>query len=355
MLLCCVKMASDGDDFDDSPLNLDQPLQAVPPPKQLSSITMLSTASDPLDVLTTAIISNATTSTSKPKPNAKPRRPGRPPGSRSRRLSSTTTRRPAIHYNLYDQVTGRITSSGHLAASESVRTDLWGPDQRIYKKFTGDDIGTAEEFEAAYGWDEKLPDWEREQWEAKQVRARRSGGERGQSRGVSEGVGDEGKEEERRTEENAEEQERKRKREMLRLPDGDLLRAIHGYASDYYGAMPSRSQGEGQLPDEGGRYSFLSMEASALLAFGILLEEAGKEILGAEGDMVLVEPRGWERGLREDARTRWLLGGRVEPPVIPSLESSDEDEGEEEMGMELEEPTTGRKRRKRSRSRTEDR
>ncbi|OAQ99820.1 hypothetical protein LLEC1_07889 [Akanthomyces lecanii] len=47
------------------------------------------------------------------------------------------------------------------------------------------------------------------------------------------------------------------------LPESDLLKAVHGYA---------------------GR-----MDETALLAFGILLEEAGRDVLGKRGDMVFTE------------------------------------------------------------------
>lgn len=65
------------------------------------------------------------------------------------------------------------------------------------------------------------------------------------------------------------------------LPDSDLLKAVHSYSSHYYGAL-KRSQG-GQPLDE------RSMDETALLAFGILLEEAGREVLGRRGDLVFTE------------------------------------------------------------------
>ena len=63
------------------------------------------------------------------------------------------------------------------------------------------------------------------------------------------------------------------------LPDSDLLKAVHVYASDYYHRALG-AQGE---------VSFESMEETALLAVGILLEEAAEDILGERGDLVLVE------------------------------------------------------------------
>jgi hypothetical protein len=63
------------------------------------------------------------------------------------------------------------------------------------------------------------------------------------------------------------------------LPESDLLKALHSYASDFY----SRA-----TPDKG-RFDFRSMDETALLAFGILMEEACRESLGETGDMVFVE------------------------------------------------------------------
>jgi hypothetical protein len=91
------------------------------------------------------------------------------------------------------------------------------------------------------------------------------------------------------------------------LPDSDLLKAIHAYASHYYGALATRhgdtggrrysdaSSSAGELPGGGGGRLDLdlnerSMDETALLAFGILLEEAGRETLGRRGDLVFTEP-----------------------------------------------------------------
>ena len=64
-----------------------------------------------------------------------------------------------------------------------------------------------------------------------------------------------------------------------RLPDSDLLKAIHTYASDYYS----------RATVDGGQGDFTSMDETALLAIGILLEESAKESLGETGDLVFVE------------------------------------------------------------------
>jgi hypothetical protein len=64
------------------------------------------------------------------------------------------------------------------------------------------------------------------------------------------------------------------------LPDSDLLKALHCYASDYY----SRTQGD--LVDS------RSMDETALIALGILMEEALQ--LEQTADLALTEGRGVE-------------------------------------------------------------
>jgi hypothetical protein len=67
--------------------------------------------------------------------------------------------------------------------------------------------------------------------------------------------------------------------EKQKLPDSDLLKAIHTYASDFYS----------RATVDRGQVDFSSMDGSALLALGILLEEAAEHVLGSTGDMVFVE------------------------------------------------------------------
>ncbi|KAK2615751.1 hypothetical protein N8I77_002483 [Diaporthe amygdali] len=80
------------------------------------------------------------------------------------------------------------------------------------------------------------------------------------------------------------------------LPDSDMVKAVHGYASHFYEALGHRRAGEprGYI----GRVNERSMDETAILAFGILLEEAACESLGKEGDLVFTE--GVEDG--EDSR-----------------------------------------------------
>ncbi|KIW17553.1 hypothetical protein PV08_04747 [Exophiala spinifera] len=105
------------------------------------------------------------------------------------------------------------------------------------------------------------------------------------------------------------------------LPDSDMLKAIHTYASDFYSAATSNS----------GAYDFRSLDETALIATGILLEEAVKEALGENGDMVFVEPEGLEKGLGETKMTQHQIRGRVKPRTKGErLElSGDEDQDQE--------------------------
>jgi hypothetical protein len=63
------------------------------------------------------------------------------------------------------------------------------------------------------------------------------------------------------------------------LPDSDLLKALHCYTSDFY-SRATRRRGAG---------NWRSMDETALLALGILMEEATREVLGQTGDLVFTE------------------------------------------------------------------
>lgn len=63
------------------------------------------------------------------------------------------------------------------------------------------------------------------------------------------------------------------------LPDADLLEAIHVFTSDYYHNTSSDQE----------QVDFKSMDGSALLALGILLEESARGVLGETGDLAFVE------------------------------------------------------------------
>jgi hypothetical protein len=63
------------------------------------------------------------------------------------------------------------------------------------------------------------------------------------------------------------------------LPDSDLLKTIHAYASDFYAKVTTN----------GGESDWKSLDETALLAVGVLLEEAAAEALAESGDLALVE------------------------------------------------------------------
>jgi hypothetical protein len=63
------------------------------------------------------------------------------------------------------------------------------------------------------------------------------------------------------------------------LPDSDMLKAIHAYASDFYDSATTNR----------GQTDWGSLDETALIAMGILLEETAKESLGETGDLAFVE------------------------------------------------------------------
>ncbi|TGO40628.1 hypothetical protein BHYA_0034g00480 [Botrytis hyacinthi] len=63
------------------------------------------------------------------------------------------------------------------------------------------------------------------------------------------------------------------------LPDSDLLKSLHTYASDFYSRATA----------EGGSIDWRSMDETALIGLGILMEEASREILGETGDLTFTE------------------------------------------------------------------
>ena len=70
----------------------------------------------------------------------------------------------------------------------------------------------------------------------------------------------------------------------IELPDGELLEDIHAYMADFFGAHPEMSK------------MFRSMDETALVALGVLMEEMMRETLGEDGDLALLEPKGEDVG-----------------------------------------------------------
>lgn len=71
------------------------------------------------------------------------------------------------------------------------------------------------------------------------------------------------------------------------LPDSDMLKAVHGYASHFYEALGQRLDSSERRTAR--RVDERSMDETALLAIGILLEEAARASLGKDGDLVFTE------------------------------------------------------------------
>lgn len=63
------------------------------------------------------------------------------------------------------------------------------------------------------------------------------------------------------------------------LPSSEMLETIHAYAADFYEFATENH----------GLHDHHSMDETALIAMGILVEELAKEALGDTGDLVLVE------------------------------------------------------------------
>ena len=65
----------------------------------------------------------------------------------------------------------------------------------------------------------------------------------------------------------------------INLPESDLLKAVHSYTSDFYSRATT----------EGGSGDWKSLDETALIAVGILMEEASRSTLGQTGDLVFTE------------------------------------------------------------------
>jgi hypothetical protein len=79
--------------------------------------------------------------------------------------------------------------------------------------------------------------------------------------------------------------------ESQNLPESDLLKAIHAYTSNQYTCTTSNK----------GLSDWRSLDETALIAMGILLEEAAQEALGETGDLMFVE--GEEEEILTPAKT----------------------------------------------------
>ena len=90
------------------------------------------------------------------------------------------------------------------------------------------------------------------------------------------------------------------------LPDGSLLKSVHRYASSFYAATAARL---GPRCTVGTRIvDEKSMDETAMLAFGILLEEAAREAIGKRGDLVFTEPSTEPRAVSKPMHVADLSG-----------------------------------------------
>lgn len=69
------------------------------------------------------------------------------------------------------------------------------------------------------------------------------------------------------------------RRSIRDLPESDLLKALHCYTSDFYS----------QATIDGGSGDWKSMDETALITMGILMEEASLASLGKTGDLAFTE------------------------------------------------------------------
>ncbi|PVH80635.1 hypothetical protein DL98DRAFT_418109 [Cadophora sp. DSE1049] len=69
------------------------------------------------------------------------------------------------------------------------------------------------------------------------------------------------------------------KQSIRDLPESDLLKALHCYTSDFYS----------RATIDGGSGDWKSMDETALIALGILMEEASLASLGKTGDLAFTE------------------------------------------------------------------
>lgn len=117
-----------------------------------------------------------------------------------------------------------------------------------------------------------------------------------------------------------------------KLPESDLLKAIHAYTSDFYGRATKNK----------GAVDFESLDETALLGLGILLEEMAGHVLGDSGDLAFVE--GEEIADPDDDAD--AKDGSPQPPIATdALSTTDVSEGTREASSGYERKRK-RKRRK---------
>jgi len=101
------------------------------------------------------------------------------------------------------------------------------------------------------------------------------------------------------------------------LPSSELLKTLHVYAAEYYEFATA----------DNGRDDRATMDGTALLAMGILVEELAKEALGDTGDLVLVEGEELSEdekgtGLKSNTRGQVVVQLGQREPVYTRVEKS---------------------------------
>ncbi|OAA62420.1 hypothetical protein SPI_03960 [Niveomyces insectorum RCEF 264] len=132
------------------------------------------------------------------------------------------------------------------------------------------------------------------------------------------------------------------------LPDSDLLVAVHQYASAFYEAgrfterpgerrrrRRKRRRQDGGKPAShttkthpGRLLDERSLDETALLALGILLEEAGRAALGRDGDLVFTE------GAEEEGTASWETSSDEDDEAVAAAAAGDEGGVEEDSHEE---------------------
>lgn len=97
-----------------------------------------------------------------------------------------------------------------------------------------------------------------------------------------------------------------------RLPDSDLLVAIFEYARQFYASIEESTEGE----RERGMECWGSLNGSALIAMGILLEEMCKAELGVTSGLAMMEGARADLGMSRSGERLTIVGGRQVRDVI---------------------------------------
>lgn len=110
-----------------------------------------------------------------------------------------------------------------------------------------------------------------------------------------------------------------------KLPHSDLLKNVHSYTSHFYRMATSN----------GGVSDWKSLDETALLALGILLEEASMQCLGEDGDLVFTEAESADNSGTSNGRAEKQIIGRVVPKNVHEYENDSAYDEEEEVAAPI--------------------